>query len=532
MGIPLYFSQLKHLYPSIHKKPIAIHCLYLDANSIVHPISHREIEQYLTTHDVTANPSSHTHKVESAIIESTLRYIQKIIDKVHPSELVYIALDGVAPRAKMEQQRKRRYKTVSEQKTKQTIYEKYNHPLQYQSLIWDSNCITPGTEFMNRLSSRLHEYAQSFHPHTIVSDSNEMGEGEHKIFQYIKKKNKFDEKVHAVYGLDADLFMLSLSCFPQTDCLYLIRDSMNDHHDEWIYVSIYELASKIVQEVGVEFSSKYIEDYIISCFFIGNDFLPCQESIFLQDHGLHRLLDSLRITYQKFPGQNFLTGKHNWNIIFLKAFFGELEKDEDVCVLRKYKKIVHFHKRPVFDECRQELENINKITDRKKEYQIIRQEKAWKEILYCSEMGFRNNADLDECCTCFLQGLQWMVQYYFHECISWTWFYKYPYAPSFADLYCHVEEVGPEQWNVAVDKTVFTPYQQLLIVLPVASHHLLPSTIRTSIRNSCLQIYYSPTTTTTTTYAYSVGRRFQWEVSPKLPPLSKEQMDFVRECVM
>ena len=103
---------------------------------------------------------------------------EKIIECIHitnVSDLGYIAIDGPAPRAKMEQQRHRRLKSAKEKK------------------IWDTNAITPGTPFMNTLNLFLKEKCKSLTIKYIISDSNEPGEGEHKIMSYM------DQNINKTY---------------------------------------------------------------------------------------------------------------------------------------------------------------------------------------------------------------------------------------------------------------------------------------------------------------------------------------------
>ena len=77
---------------------------------------------------------------------------------------------------------------------------------------WDSNAISPGTPFMKKLSQRLKVLQTPFK--LIISDSSDVGEGEHKIFNYIRSNNETDI-VDIIYGLDADLIMLSMLCDKQ-----------------------------------------------------------------------------------------------------------------------------------------------------------------------------------------------------------------------------------------------------------------------------------------------------------------------------
>ena len=81
----------------------------------------------------------------------------KIIDQVKPTKLIYMSIDGVAPRAKMEQQRLRRFKSIKEKKMKKDILNKYN----IESINFDTNCITPGTIFMYKLSKYLENLCPS-----------------------------------------------------------------------------------------------------------------------------------------------------------------------------------------------------------------------------------------------------------------------------------------------------------------------------------------------------------------------------------
>ena len=66
----------------------------------------------------------------------------------------YIAIDGVVPIAKMIQQRERRFKSAIEKKKEREIREKCG--METDSVdSWDTNAISPGTEFMEKLAGEI-----------------------------------------------------------------------------------------------------------------------------------------------------------------------------------------------------------------------------------------------------------------------------------------------------------------------------------------------------------------------------------------
>ena len=103
MGIPSYFSYIVKNHASIirkfNKSSLKVNNLYLDANSIIYDCVHKIDFSKLTMSDA------------DTIQGDVFRKIDEYIALLNPDSNVYIAFDGVAPTAKLEQQRQRRYKS-------------------------------------------------------------------------------------------------------------------------------------------------------------------------------------------------------------------------------------------------------------------------------------------------------------------------------------------------------------------------------------------------------------------------------------
>jgi 5'-3' exoribonuclease 2 len=69
----------------------------------------------------------------------------------------------------------------------------------------------------------------------------------------------------------------------------------------------------------------------------------------------------------------------------------------------------------------------------------------------------------------YVEGLAWVLMYYFQGCPSWEWFYPYHYAPFAADFV----DLGKMTINFEKGR-ISRPFEQLMSVLPAASRHAIP----------------------------------------------------------
>lgn len=185
MGIPSYFRYIFTHYSSerllLPPGTESVDRLYLDLNGVIHTCSQallsqrrerfaqavpapptpsdacsraRAIESWVAQHGAVLREQLH-HDICAAVVIA----IRRLVTVVCPRELLYLAFDGVAPRAKMEQQRQRRFKKQLMDLQERDVYHRHGQPC-LSGLLWDSNCITPGTAFMEQLAAYLREHAE------------------------------------------------------------------------------------------------------------------------------------------------------------------------------------------------------------------------------------------------------------------------------------------------------------------------------------------------------------------------------------
>ncbi|KAH9434520.1 5'-3' exoribonuclease 2 [Pyricularia oryzae] len=248
MGIPAAFRWLSTKYPKIispviEDKPVEMEDgtsipvditkpnpngeefdnLYLDMNGIVHPCAHPE-----------DRPAPQD---EEEMMLEIFKYTDRVFNMVRPRKVLMIAVDGVAPRAKMNQQRSRRFRSAQEAKEKaedklellKLLKQQKGGDVSAETLesvtkkAFDTNSITPGTPFMDILAGSL-RYWCAYKLNTdpgwanvkiIISDATVPGEGEHKIMDFVRSQRSSPDHDpntrHVIYGLDADLIMLGLA---------------------------------------------------------------------------------------------------------------------------------------------------------------------------------------------------------------------------------------------------------------------------------------------------------------------------------
>lgn len=98
--------------------------------------------------------------------------------------------------------------------------------------------------------------------------------------------------------------------------------------------------------------------------------------------------------------------------------------------------------------------------------------------------------------TAYMQGLQFVLSYYYTGCPSWLWFYPYYYSPLISDLsnlMTHLNLPHITENLIKFETGIpYDPYKQLLLILPISNLHLLPEPLRKVVadENAPLHKYY------------------------------------------
>jgi len=490
MGIPSYYRNLIRVHKTLVQQahPGTIDWLWMDFNCLIYHTLRR------------LPPFSKSTQVawEATFLEEIAAYTRKVVAQVKPTKGVYIAVDGVVPMAKMRQQRLRRFKSswLSEHGLAEG-----QEPGQER---WDTNAITPGTPFMASLRKMLEGLCKGkrgWH----VSSSDEPGEGEHKVMAQMRMAGPGR---HAVYGLDADLIVLSLLVQDtldmsihlfreQVEAGSMVRDAFGEEEFQWFSIDGLRdvLASQVI-----------VRDYCCAMSFLGNDFLPSSLGLKMRDDGHEVLMDLLG----DFKAKGIrLVGSDD------RIAEGGLQELLRRLSLNEEKRLETFVKRKVsqgraFVGSGLKLGDPNWALGQGVEACLMEGKGTvlaihWPHI-YRSR--FLDEADVADTCRIDLQGLHWIWDYYRGLPICYNWFFPWDVPPLWSEL---LVWKGSSEVPVVVKGSDILPVEQLCLVLPLSSWDLIPSAKHRGLVIKAPYLFPK-------SFSFgSVGKRWFWECEPQIP---------------
>jgi 5'-3' exonuclease len=473
MGIPYYFYYLTIKYNNIIIKqlPKIIDIYAIDFNGIIHPEAAKE-------------------KNEEKLIQNLWKKIEDYDKSYNPKKMM-ICIDGVAPLAKIIQQRKRRYLSF------------YRNKIDADISTWDTNAISPGTNFMNKLDNYIKENNKKY----IFSGSNDAGEGEHKIFNLIK-----EEKGNIIInGLDADLIILSL--ISGKNNIYLMRENKGNI----TYLNIDNLRKALISELkpkwNIENDNDLIESYCVMCSILGNDFIPHILNLNIKAGGLDKLIS---ITEIAIKNNGSLVENNKINQLALTYIFNQIAETEDNDIISAVNKEIERRPRD-FTLASQEYAIKNKdqtLND------IYNNSKRWRYYYYKNMFDINVNNDSTALISLnFIKGIYWTYNYYKKMDLDYTWYYPYNYPPTAKDIsnYLKVNTIK----EIELKGEYLLPKLQLLLILPIYSIDLIDDNLKkymTDISYGMKHLYPKE---------YKIQTLFKthlWECCPILPIINIDKI--------
>lgn len=496
MGVPRFFSWVNNNYTVIIDPITKPNEFYFDLNCLLHPKCFEvagEILKENPDYDLINNQD----KLETKMFNRIIEYMEEILDFIQPTDLIYIAIDGVAPMAKMKHQRLRRFKSVKEQEIRNQILSAHKNPILQK---WSNCVITPGTNFMKKLSIILLKFSKSYQPKyptnnlkIILSTSNTHGEGEHKIHQFMKDQhnNGNNDKTRVVYGLDADLLFLTMAT--KLPKIYVFREAV--HIDEkstkkFLMVDMDLLKSGIFEEIQSKVKKELdlnnvINDYIMMGFLLGNDFLPNIPSLTLSPihPKITNGLDILLQVYPEFIDNNDYISINNKSFIHLVEI---LAKQEEEYFKQVYQRGRITYKTNESDPCKIALFQFDNLVLSDVNFLNIGKDAPvnYKKRYYAH---FFHNTPVNTICKQYIEGISWVKKYYFDDCADWLWLYEHHQVPFISDIYEYLKTNEIKEIVVKDNKYQIKPLEQLMMVIPPDFANILPVECRSIFKNKDLK---------------------------------------------
>ena len=484
------------------------------------------------------NPAYQT-KWEADVISYVIAYIKQMREIVNPTETLYIAVDGVAPMAKIKQQRMRRFKSAAAADTEARIKAEAEGRSYEPQPRWDTNAITPGTQFMANLATALRAYAAD--PKVIVSPADIPGEGEQKLVEYLREHKPADA---VIYGLDADLIVLALwTSHTQDTNIDLFREDVEFSggvkenvfgKEEYLYMNIKHLAKAVYNQYTAPSptqptQNEFIQDFIGLMNLLGNDFVPHGIALKIRAGGIPILLEQ----YMKLPRpivKQSPTKHWEYNPSALKAYFEWLAVQEPDLICEGIRKkfssrvgstssrdpvdqaLARYNDSPVEWKAEQDMVQYIRVPGYDAP-QIKLKPMGWNQVYEAQALW---GADQTQCVKTYLESLSWTLAYYSGAPIDMYWYYPWLLPPLTCRIVSYLA-TNSVPAAPATKQAQLTPTEQLAMVLPESSFTVLPKELQT------LPKLYPHAFPIDWGY-YSFGRRFMWECEPLIPLIQPKQI--------
>jgi len=446
-------------------------------------------------------------KTDNDILKELCNILSGLIFNIKPIK-VYLCIDGIAPLGKQMQQRQRRFGTTVKKKHGDLF--DFDNFESFDTIKFDTNSISPGTEFMHNLGKKIAiviKQKQSCdwkNIEIIFSNDKVPGEGEHKIIKAIKKETIKNVKF-IIYGSDADLIMLSLICREQnpSKSIFILRDKwvpfgMISYN--YLLIDIGSCAATIKQKLSWNDKSQHNEliiyDFVILCFLIGNDFVPQIPTCEMQFSILDFLIEKYKQCKRHLNDGKLIIPDALKNILIFLYITEESRLNSQLNDKNRFQDII-LEKSLKNGSVNRDLYDLNYTT-----------------------CHFRNI----DAAPIFLQTFQWVFSYYTNETVDFNWYYPYYYAPTLKQLINAFDDFNPE---IPLFDTIYHDmFEQLLSILPSESSSLLPEPLDKLLHelDATRSVAGDHSSKTSHTYIDYSGKHYDWEGIVIPPNIDKKEL--------
>jgi len=493
MGIPRFYSWLADQNFNnvlLTSRPSNVSSLSIDINSLFYIAAN-------TAYGLGDDDASKARRelirtvgftdVDADFRNTFFTLLSNIITQVGPADTVIIAVDGVVPSSKIQQQRHRRYR---------------NALLRPADQLFDSNVFTPGTDFMISLDAYIEAWIKTNKknlPTVIYSSHLVPGEGEHKIMDYFRAgtvsgENNPSNGIHVLYGIDADLIMLSL--INPLNGIYLARNDVDRVINiDSLKVVIRQLLDTNSLQVK-DPNGQAVSDFVTMIFLIGNDFIPHSPTLDYQPLSIKTMIDIYTQIKIPLTNEEGIIWDNMWVFISKLAekepellstgYVNNKEYFRSGNTVRPFKYPAKLFERSMvidnnntryfrFDIFR-ELWYQNELLPKNLTllYSIFGKEKNYDEIVSVD--------DIEDMCIYYFTGMEWTLLYYRYGMsgVNVDYYYPYLHSPLLTDLAIVAQTAKDKLGNVEVydGMKIISPLLQLVSVIPPRSISLIPPELR------------------------------------------------------
>jgi 5'-3' exonuclease len=462
---------------------------------------------------VTMSDPSSVEVWEEALYQEIVRTVKEVWTFAGKPARVLLAVDGVVPSAKIRQQRVRRFKSAW---------------LRSSATGWDSNSITPGTDFMKRLTIVLEGVARSHGKGWTVSGVEEAGEGEHKVMRWLKK-NAVRGETSVVYGLDADLILLSMLAGETSGSpIWLLREKQEfgsavdagtaTGDQEYTYMNIEECKRRM----GLAGQNDII-NYIALMSLMGNDFLPHSLTHKLNDDGHDCVIEEFNT--MKRTGKWLVVDEQLQNRVLLdicKRWSSDEDRRMEKMIGKKREQAGRGVAKGMDPSEALPLEwNVEKcmmVGSASAHGQArgrVTLSPGWRTEYWG---WIHPNADRDSICSEYVFGCQWIIDYYLGKEVDMMWMFPSWIPPLWSDLARWLADasLGPKKQQAKQEP--IRPEEQLAMVLPLDSWGLVRDPRLRRLPALAIQMWPRKFS------FFSAGRRWLWECEARVPVLTAERL--------